>query len=97
MALAAVVVTSPLAAQVTGATVSGKITDSLGAVVPKATIDLLRDATGTHTDVMSNETGDYTVPNLVPGTYTITVTAPTFSVAVAKGLTLTVGESAEPV
>lgn len=91
----AVIASSSLPAQVTGATVVGNVTDSLGASVPNAKVDLLRDATGTHTEVTSNASGGYTVPNLVPGTYTITVTAPSFSTEVAKGLTLTVGENVE--
>ena len=95
MALGAMAGSPSMSAQVTGATVVGNITDSLGAVVPNAKIDLLRDATGTHTEVTSNASGGYTVPNLVPGSYTITVTAASFSTEVAKGLTLTVGENVE--
>ena len=95
MALGAMISSLSVSAQVTGATVVGTITDSVGAVVPNAKIDLLRESTGTHTDVMSNVSGGYTVPNLVPGSYTIMVTAASFRTEVAKGLTLTVGENVE--
>lgn len=81
-----------LRAQVTGATVVGKITDSTGAAIPKASIDLLRDSTGTHRTVLSNDAGSFTVPNLTPGTYTLTVTAASFGVQTRQGLTLNVGE-----
>lgn len=88
-------VVASLHAQVTGATVVGKVTDQVGAIVPNAKIDILRVATGTHREVMSNESGSYTVPNLVPGTYAITVTAPSFGTQVTNGLSLAVGQSVE--
>jgi hypothetical protein len=86
---------SGLHAQVTGATVVGKITDAAGAVVPNAKIDLLQESTGINREVMSNDAGSYAVPNLTPGTYTITVTATGFGTQVIKGITLEVGESAD--
>ncbi len=86
---------SELQAQVTGATVLGKVTDVSGSVVPGAKIDALRVSTGTHNVVTSNETGSYTVPNLMPGTYTITVTAPSFGTQITKGLVLAVGQNIE--
>ena len=95
VALAAITGGSNLQAQVTGATVVGKVTDVAGSVVPNAQVDLLQDATGAHRQVTTNESGSYTVPNLVPGTYTVTVIAPSFGTEVTKGLTLEVGQNAE--
>jgi hypothetical protein len=86
---------SGLHAQVTGATVVGKITDAEGAVVPNAKIDLLQESTGIHREVTSNDAGSYAVPNLAPGSYTLTVTATGFGTQVIKGITLEVGESAD--
>ena len=84
-----------LKSQVTGATIVGKVTDVSGSVVPSAKVDALRISTGTHTEVTTNEAGSYTMPNLVPGTYRITVTAPSFGTQVAKGLDLEVGQTLE--
>ena len=93
--LALVTVSANLNAQVTGATVVGKVTDGTGSVVPNAQVQLLRDSTGTLHDVMTNDTGSYTVPNLEPGTYTITVTAAGFNKQVTKGISLDVGQDVE--
>ena len=86
---------SILQAQVTGATVVGKVTDATGSVIPNVQVDLLRTSTGTRRDVKTNESGNYTVPNLEPGTYTVTVTAAGFGTEVTKGLTLEVGQNIE--
>lgn len=84
-----------LMAQVTGATVVGKVTDATGSVIPNAQVDVLRDSTGTLHQVTTNEAGSYTVPNLEPGTYTITVTAAGFNKQVTKGINLEVGRDVE--
>jgi Carboxypeptidase regulatory-like domain/TonB-dependent Receptor Plug Domain len=96
LALSLMVTTGSLSlkAQVTGATVVGKITDTAGSVITGAQIDLLQDATGTRRQVTTNESGSYTIPNLAPGTYSLTVTAPSFQTLVMKGLNLSVGENA---
>jgi Carboxypeptidase regulatory-like domain/TonB-dependent Receptor Plug Domain len=95
IAIAAMLGAASLRAQVTGATVVGKVTDATGSVVPNAQVDLLRVSTGTHRSVTTNESGSYTVPNLLPGTYTITVTAPSFGSEVTNGLELEVGQNVE--
>lgn len=84
-----------LKSQVTGATIVGKVTDVSGSVVPSATVDALRISTGTHTQVTTNAAGSFTVPNLVPGTYKITVAASSFETQVTKGLDLEVGQTIE--
>jgi len=87
--------TLSLHAQVTGATVEGKVTDAGGSVIPGAHVDLLRVSTGTRREVRTNEAGDYTIPNLTPGTYTVTITAASFGTLVEKGLVLEVGQNVE--
>ena len=84
-----------LRAQVAGATVVGTVSDPSGSVIPNAEVDLLRDSTGTLRKVMTNDVGNYAVPNLEPGTYTLTVTANGFGKQVTKGLTLQVGQNVE--
>jgi Carboxypeptidase regulatory-like domain/TonB-dependent Receptor Plug Domain/TonB dependent receptor-like, beta-barrel len=93
--LAAVVVcllaVSPAYPQVTGGTVSGTVTDISGAVIPNAKISVKNLATGITRDVTADAAGFYTAPNLLPGAYELTTSAPGFSTEVRTGITLTVG------
>src|SRR2546427_2280207 len=84
----------PLQAQVSGASLSGTITDAQGAAVPGATVSVKNVATGVSFDTTTNTVGFFTVPNLTPADYEVSVTAPGFSTAVAK-VTLTVGAKQE--
>ena len=78
-------------AQVVGATLSGLVTDSTGAAIAGATVSSKNLATGEVREVPTNSEGFYTLPNLLPGSYDVTVTARQFSKAVRKGIALTVG------
>ncbi len=84
----------PLRAQVSGATLSGTISDSQGAAVPNAKVSARNLATGVATDTTTNTAGAYTLPNLIAGDYQVTVTAEGFATALSK-LTLTVGAKQE--
>lgn len=78
-------------AQVVGATLSGTVADSSGAVIPNAQLAIENVATGVVRTVTTDTAGFYTAPNLVPGSYQITATAPAFKTIVRTGVTLTVG------
>ncbi|MGI9075539.1 MAG: carboxypeptidase regulatory-like domain-containing protein [Bryobacteraceae bacterium] len=79
-----------LTAQVAGGTLSGTITDPSGAVVPKAQIAIKNLSTGITRAVTTNSDGFYAAPNLLPGEYTLSCTAPGFSGATGH-TTITVG------
>ncbi len=79
-------------AQVTGATVSGTVTDPSGGVVANAAVSATNSATAVTRDTMSDSAGLYTIANLVAGVYEIKVSAAGFSTSVQSGLTLTVGQ-----
>jgi hypothetical protein len=78
-------------AQVSGAMLTGTVTDSSGAVIPNAQVSITDVATGVTSNVSTSGVGLYTAPNLLPGNYEVRVTAPGFSTQVRTGITLTVG------
>ena len=78
-------------AQVAGATLSGTVTDPSGAVIPNVQLSIKNVATGITTSASTNAVGFYTVPNLLPGTYEITSTAPGFLTQVRSAIALAVG------
>ena len=80
------------AAQSTGATVSGTITDPTGASVPGATITATNTGTGAVRTATTDAKGFYNIANLQPGAYNLTYSANGFVTNAEKGLTLTVGQ-----
>src|SRR5580700_8523593 len=54
-------------AQVTGATVSGTVTDPSGGVVANAAVSAVNSATAASRDVTSDSAGLFTIANLVAG------------------------------
>jgi hypothetical protein len=84
-------ISTPVRAQVVGATLFGTVKDQSGAVIPTSYISIKNIATGLTRAVKTDAAGFYTAPNLLPGTYEITATAPGFGTVVQSGITLTVG------
>jgi hypothetical protein len=78
-------------AQVSGATLTGTVSDSSGAVIPNVHISIKNEGTSEVRSVTVDSAGFYSAPNLLPGQYDVTVTAPGFATTVQKGVTLTVG------
>src|SRR5580704_13660981 len=81
----------PAAAQVSGATVSGEITDESGAAIGDCKVSIKNIATGEIREVTTNSDGFYVAPNLLPGEYEVTASATGFSTLIQKNVTLTVG------
>ncbi len=78
-------------AQATTAELKGTVQDSSGRVVPGASVVVTNNATNISRTVTSNDSGDFTVPNLQPGRYSVSVEAATFSKAVVRDVELLVG------
>src|SRR5579875_2174578 len=74
-----VLATGAAYAQETYATLTGHVSDPTGARVPGATIQIRNEATGVVKTTKANGVGDYTVPFLIPGPYTVSVTMEGFS------------------
>src|SRR5438270_8296944 len=92
-ALVAVVIVPALYAQGPVGTLNGTVTDPAGAVVPGATVVATNNGTGTEAKTTSTTSGDYTLPYLPSGTYTIRVSAPGFSTANAENVILRVAQT----
>jgi hypothetical protein len=82
---------TPVRAQVSGATLSGLITDENGGAVPDAKVSIKNLSTGLVREVTANSDGLYAAPNLIPSAYEVTVSAKGFQTLVQKNITLTVG------
>src|ERR1700730_18244306 len=72
----------------------GTVSDSSGASVVGAKVEIANVDTGITRSLESNETGEYVAPNLQPGQYTVTVQAPGFKKVQRTGIRLEVGKDA---
>jgi hypothetical protein len=64
--------------QAVNATLLGTITDSTGATVPNAKVTATETTTGLIHESVTNESGNYTFPDMPPGKYSVTVEAKGF-------------------
>jgi hypothetical protein len=90
-------------------TISGSVVDQSGAFVPDADVTIQESHTGTINKTATGKSGQYVVPFLSPGTYSITVTKAGFEAFTRNGielqaqehpiinLTLTVGNTTQTV
>ncbi len=60
-------------AQVLYGSITGTVTDKAGAVVPKTTVTITDQGTGAVRTAVTNESGDYSILNILPGAFTVTV------------------------
>lgn len=81
-----------LYAQVYRGTISGIVTDPSGGVIPHATVVATEINTGTRTQTVSNGSGQYTIPFLLPGNYQVSVEASGFRRLVRAGIHLASGD-----
>ncbi len=75
------------------ATLSGNVSDPSGAVVPQAQVTVHGLSTGIDRKVTSDSAGNYSVPSLQPGNYTVLVSAPGFADYKLASVTLEVDQS----
>lgn len=75
-------------------TILGTVTDSSGAVVGSAQVDVTNVATGVVGHTSTGANGDFTSPYLAPGIYKVTVQAQGFQKAEADNITLAVAQQA---
>jgi hypothetical protein len=67
------------AGQTSGGTITGTVVDPAGAVVNGAQVEVVNTATNASENLTTEGAGLFNVPNVNPGTYLVTVTAPGFA------------------
>lgn len=77
------------------ATIVGQVTDSSKAAIPGVTVRALRAGTNEITETITNDDGYYTLPYLIPGTYTIEASMPGFSLLRREAIVLQVADKLE--
>jgi outer membrane receptor protein involved in Fe transport len=88
--LLAWLISTPAAAQQRGS-IGGRVLDAGGLPLPGATVTVVEQSTGFTRTVVTAETGSYSVPNLEPGVYTVTVEMSGFAGIKQTDLRLTSG------
>src|SRR5215831_17956400 len=78
VALLAISTVHPMNGQVLYGSVVGTITDQSDAVVPNAAVTLVNRDTGQSKEVVTNESGRYSLVNVLPGRYDLKIVAKGF-------------------
>jgi len=94
LVLVMVLGSTALAQGITGS-ITGTVTDSTGAAVPGATVTIRNAATNSVHTVTTSEVGSYTVPELPPGQYTVTVDKAAFKSYKQSAITLSIDQVAQ--
>ena len=81
----------PMHAQYDNGSLLGTVKDASGAAIAGADVKIANNDTGIVSQVKTNSAGDYEVPTLRVGVYTVSASAPGFSDAVAQNITISVG------
>ena len=84
--------TLPGFGQASTASVSGKVVDATGAVIPNATV-VVTGADGNHTSATSDQVGTFHVQSLAPGSYSVSADAAGFAHYNQAGVTLAPGSN----
>ena len=86
---------APSWAQVTDATVKGRVVDASGDILPGAVVTARHADTGARREATSDGTGRFLLAGLTPGVYTLGADVSRFRPFQQDGLRLTVGETAD--
>lgn len=94
LSLALMLASVPLAAAqiTTSGRLTGVITDTQGAVIPRAEVVAVSNETKQAFKATTGDEGNWSVPSAPNGTYTVTVTAPNFKKTVVQGVKVDVGQ-----
>jgi len=82
-----------LDAQVTTATIYGVVSDTSGAVLPGANVTVTNQGTNLARQIMSDERGEFALPALPAGRYTVKIELANFKTSTNQGLELGAGQT----
>src|SRR4029078_862018 len=83
---------SVLFAQNNSGTIQGTVRDSQEAAIPAASVTVTNVSTGVAKTVPVTQSGEYTAPFLMPGTYNVSAQAAGFKQTTEAGITLRVSD-----
>lgn len=89
--VAALLLATPALAQY--GQIEGQVVDSTGAVLPGATVTAVNQDTGVSRSSTADATGDYRLPALLPGTYTVRAELSGFQTVETTGVILTIQQT----
>src|SRR5271168_3679611 len=84
--LSALVSVRPAQAQLLQGSITGNVTDASQAAVAGAKVVATEQTTNFSRDTTTNAAGVYNLPTMPPGSYTVTVTAPSFQTSAVTGV-----------
>jgi len=91
VAIGGLVNPSSAKAQTSYGSVIGSVTDSAGALVSGAQVQLKNKGTNAEQRAVTSSAGTYTFINLVPGSYSVTVTQPGFKASTSEQVDVQIG------
>ncbi len=72
----------------------GKVTDASGATVPGATVHLVNNATGAERTAITNDSGEWSIPNIPPASYKLRIEKQGFKTVQIPALDVEIGKAA---
>ncbi len=93
--LLALVAPAVVQAQVVGGTISGRVTDVTGALIPEAQVIVRNMDTGGQRRLTTDKNGTFSAPSEPVGIYTLEASAPGFAPYKNSSVTLTIGQTLE--
>jgi hypothetical protein len=82
-------------AQTVGGTLRGTVKDATGGVIPGATVTALNEATGAKFETVSSSAGLFSFPNVLAGSYTVTVELKGFKKSIRKSVVVSANQVIE--
>ncbi len=94
VAVVGLLVITSIRAQTINGSLSGRVTDSTGGVLPGAAVTALNSETGFSKSALSSDSGQFSIPSLPPGVYSVTAELTGFKKQVKTHVALQVGQAA---
>jgi hypothetical protein len=88
MLMALLVAGSPGFTQTISGSIAGRVVDAQGGVIPNASVTITEPSKNLKVSTKTSAGGDFLIPGLLPGTYSITVENPGFKKLSGPGITL---------